>query len=142
MVAQEVPAVSLGDPNLAVSLVIMDLVDQEDQVVLVDQWGHPFQLAQALRALRAILSPLRLSPRPLSQAHLTVQAHLQQVLPLAALIQLVILIKDPADHILDNPDNLEDHIPVNTLAALILAVLTLASIPVVLIQDSTLAVQE
>jgi len=135
MVAQEVPAVSLEDPNLVVSLVIMDQVD------LADRWDHPFQLAQALRALRVILSPLRLSPPPLSQAHLTVQALLQQVLPPAVLIQLVILIKDQADHILDNPDNLEDHIPVNTLAALILAVHTLASIPVVPIQDSTLAVQ-
>jgi len=136
MVAQEVPAVSLEDPNLVVSLVIMDQVD------LADRWDHPFQLAQALRALRAILSPHRLSPPPLSQAHLTVQALLQQVLPPAVLIQLVILIKDRADHILDNPDNLEDHIPVNTLAALILAVHTLASILVVPIQDSTLAVQE
>lgn len=138
MVAQEVPAVSLEDPNLVVSLVIMDLADQVD---LADRWDHPFQLAQALRALRAILSPLRLSPPPLSQAHLTVQALLQQVLPPAVLIQLVILIKDRADHILDNPDNLEDHIPVNTLAALTLAVHTLASIPVAPIQDSTLAVQ-
>lgn len=124
MVAQEVQAVSLEDPNLVVSLVIMDQVD------LADRWDHPFQLAQALRALRAILSPHRLSPPPLSQARLTVQALLQQVLPPAVLIQLVILIKDRADHILDNPDNLEDHIPVNTLAALTLAVHTLASIPV------------
>jgi len=138
MVAQEVLAVSLEDPNLVVSLVIMDLADQVD---LADRWDHPFQLAQALRALRAILSPLRLSPPPLSQAHLTVQALLQQVLPLAVLIQLVILIKDRADHILDNPDNLEDHIPVNTLAALTLAVHTLASIPVAPIQDNTLGVQ-
>jgi len=138
MVAQEVPVVSLEDPNLVVSLVIMDQVVLEDPA---DQWDHPFQLAQALRALRAILSPLRLSPPPLSQAHLTVQALLQQVLPPAVLIQLVILIKDRADHILDNPDNLEDHIPVNTLAALTLAVHTLASIPVAPIQDSTLAVQ-
>jgi len=138
MVAQEVPAVSLEDLNLVVSLVIMDLADQVD---LADRWDHPFQLAQALRALRAILSPLRLSPPPLNQAHLTVQALLQQVLPPAVLIQLVILIKDRADHILDNPDNLEDHIPVNTLAALILAVHTLASILVDPIQDSTLAVQ-
>jgi len=138
MVAQEVPAVSLEDPNLVVSLVIMDLADQVD---LADRWDHPFQLAQALRALRAILSPLRLSPPPLSQAHLTVQALLQQVLPPAVLIQLVILIKDRADHILDNPDNLEDHIPVNTLAALTLAAHTLASILVAPIQDSTLAVQ-
>jgi len=138
MVAQEVPAFSLGDPNLVANLVIMDLVDRADQE---DQWDHPFQLAQALRALRAILSPLRLSPPPLSQAHLTVQALLQQVLPPVVLIQLVILIKDRADHILDNPDNLEDHIPVNTLAALALAVHTLASILVVPIQDSTLAVQ-
>jgi len=94
--------VSLEDPNLVVSLVIMDLADQVD---LADRWDHPFQLAQALRALRAILSPLRLSPPPLSQAHLTVQALLQQVLPPAVLIQLVILIKDRADHILDNPVN-------------------------------------